>query len=197
MVLIWIERGKDRCRRLVRERQGSTAVEFGLIGTAIVFLILGAMQVGLYLYTSAAMEAAVTKAMRQVMTGTASAGAMTAAQFRSNILCPLLPGGLSCSNVITNLVIVSQGTNPNGFYQFVNAAQSWIVPPTMDNTQTSFCTGTAGSVVYAQVYYAMPVVLPFVFANKTAQWQGRSAFFVGAFAAFRNEPFQSNSQGAC
>jgi Flp pilus assembly protein TadG len=197
MVLTCIERGKDRLRRLVRDRQGSTAVEFGVVGTALVFLILGAMQVGLYLYTSAAMEAAVTKAMRQVMTGTASAGAMTAAQFRSNILCPLLPGGLSCSNVITNLVIVSQGTNPNGFYQFVNAAQSWIVPPTMDNTQTSFCTGTAGSVVYAQVYYAMPVVLPFVFANKTAQWQGRSAFFVGAFAAFRNEPFQSNSQGAC
>ncbi len=188
---------KTAFERFGRERRGSTAVEFALIGCGLVLLVIGTMQVGLYLYVSAAMEAAVTKAMRQVMTGAASSGAMTADQFRTNVLCPLLPSGLPCANVITNLVIVSQGTNPNGFYQFVNAAQSWIKPPTMDNTQTSFCTGTAGSVIYAQAYYAMPIIVPIVFSTVATQWQGKATYFVGAFAAFRNEPFQTTAQGAC
>lgn len=190
-------RGRNAVGAFVRKRSGSVAVEFGLIGGAIILLILGTMQVGLYLYVSASVEAAVTKATRQVMTGAVSAGSMTADQFRTNVLCPLLPVGLACSNVITNLAIVSQGTNPGGFYQFVNSSRSWIVPPTMDNTQTSFCTGTAGSVIYAQVYYAMPIIEPIVFAATNSRWQGRPVYFVGAFAAFRNEPFQSSAQGAC
>lgn len=188
---------KAASRRFRGERRGSTAVEFGLIGFGLILLVIGTMQVGLYLYVSASMEAAVTKAMRQVMTGAASSGAMTADQFRTNVLCPLLPSGLPCANVITNLVIVSQGTNPNGFYQFVNAAQSWIKPPAMDNTQTSFCTGTAGSVIYAQAYYAMPIIVPIALSTVTTQWHGKAAYFVGAFAAFRNEPFQTTTQGAC
>lgn len=182
---------------LARNKRGSVAVEFAMIGSALFLLVLGTMQIGVYLYIAATMERAVATATRQVMTGTASAGSMTAAQFRSNVLCPLLPAAMSCSSVITNIVTVSQGADPNGFYQFVNSKRSWIVPPTMNNTQTSFCTGTAGSVIYAQVYYAMPIIIPVILRSVASTFNGKSVYFVGAFAAFRNEPFQSVSQGAC
>lgn len=180
-----------------RDSRGSTAVEFAFVGGFALFLLLATMQVGLYFYTSASLENATARAMRQVMTGATGSQSLTAAQFRTTVLCPLLPTGMSCSNVVTNIRTVPQGTYPNGFYQFVNSASSWIIPPTMDNTQTSFCTGSTGSVVYAQVYYAMPVLFPQVFGAAVSTWNGKSVFFIGSYAAFKNEPFQGSNNGSC
>lgn len=181
-----------------REAQGgAVAVEFALVGGIIILLLLGILQAGLYFYTAAVLENAVAKATRQVMTGNVGSASMTADQFRSSVLCPLLPTGMPCANVITNFSTVSSAPAPNGFHQFVNATASGIVPPTMDNTKTGFCTGAAGSVVFAQVYYAMPIVFPLLFNSIADTWQGSPALFVGAFAAFRNEPFQNASNGGC
>ncbi|WP_267425732.1 TadE/TadG family type IV pilus assembly protein [Methylobacterium sp. GC_Met_2] len=185
------------CARFCDAQDGTAAVEFAMIGGLLIFLSMGIMQVGLYVYTSAALENAVAKASRQIMTGAASAGTLTAAQFRSNVLCPALPSGLSCANIITNINTIPEASSPGGFYQYVNSQQSWIIPPSMDNTKTSFCTGTGGSVIYAQVYYAMPVLFPALIGTAATTWGGRSVYFVGSFAAFRNEPFQSSSNTGC
>jgi Flp pilus assembly protein TadG len=176
---------------------GTAAVEFAMIGGLLTFLLMGVMQIGFYIYTAAALEYAVAQATRQVMTGSASAGSMTADQFRSGVLCPLLPVSMSCARVITNINTVPEAASPGGFYQYVNSNASWIIPPAMDNTKTNFCTGAGGSVVYAQVYYAMPIYFPVLFKGVSGSWQGNSAYFVGAFAAFRNEPFQASSNGGC
>lgn len=182
-------------RRLRDDVQGSVAIEFSIIGSVALLLLLGSMQVGLYFYTSAALDAATAKAMRQVRTGAVGASTLTAAQFRTNVLCPLLPSTMSCSDIVTNIQIVPQASSPDGFYRFVNSDQSGIVKPTMDNSVTAFCTGKSGSVVYAQIYYAMPIVLLSILKLPAAVWNGRSVFFVGSYAAFKNEPFQSASGG--
>ena len=178
-------------------QDGAAAVEFAMVGALLTFLLIGLMQVGLYIYTAAALENAVAQATRQVMTGSASSSSMTADQFRSGVLCPLLPTGMSCANVISNINTIPEAASPGGFYQYVNSDASWIIPPSMDNTKTSFCTGTGGSVIYTQVYYAMPIVFPVLFKGISSSWQGRSVYFVGAFAAFRNEPFQASSNSGC
>ena len=168
-----------------------------MIGGLLTFLLIGVMQVGLYIYTAAALENAVAQATRQVMTGSASSSSMTSDQFRSGVLCPLLPTGMSCANVISNINTVPEAASPGGFYQYVNSNASWIIPPSMDNTKTNFCTGAGGSVIYAQVYYAMPIVFPVLFKGISSTWQGKSVYFVGSFAAFRNEPFQASSNSGC
>lgn len=162
----------------------------------MILLVLGSMQLGLYLYVSAALDYATSRAMRQVRTGSASSSSLTAAQFRTNILCPLLPSMMSCSNIVTNIQTVAQAASPNGFYTFVNSNQSGILPPTMDNSQTAFCTGSTGSVVYAQIYYAMPLLFLSMFNLPSATWNGQSVYFVGSYAAFKNEPFQGGV-GSC
>ena len=104
---------------------------------------------------------------------------------------------MTCANLVTNINTVPQAASPGGFYQYVNSKASWIIPPSMDNTKTSFCTGSGGSVIYAQIYYAMPIIVPILFNSVSTNWQGKSVYFIGAFAAFRNEPFQASSNGGC
>lgn len=188
---------KPFVRRLRDDTHGTAAVEFGLVGSLCILLIVETMQAGFYFYTSGALEFATAKAMRQVLTGNVATGGLTATQFRTTILCPLLPAAMPCSNVITNLRSVSQDPSSQGFYAFVTADQSAIIPPTMDNTQTNFCAGTTGTVIYAQVYYAMPVFSPAWRMIGATMFNGALAHFVGAASVFRNEPFQAGQAAAC
>ena len=127
-------------RPFIKNRQASAAVEFALIGLLCVELIIETMQAGLYFYTSASLEFATGKAVRQIMTGSVGSQGLTAAQFRTNILCPLLPSTMPCGNVVTNISTVSEDVAPNGFYLFVNASQSAVIQPTMNNNQTNFAS---------------------------------------------------------
>ena len=184
------------CRVLCRASGGSVAVEFAFIGGLCIWLILETMQAGLYFYTSASLEMAAGKAARQIIVGAVNSQGLTATQFRSNVLCPLLPGGISCANIVTNIRNVTEDVAPNGFYTFVNANQSAVIAPTMDNTQTTFCPGGSSSVVYMQVYYAMPVFSPTWLAVGATVWNGLKVHFVSAAAAFKNEPFLATAQPA-
>jgi hypothetical protein len=48
--------------------------------------------------------------------------------------------------------------------------------------------------VYIQVYYGMPVFSPIWWAVASQTWNGATVHFVGASAAFKNEPYQGNQQ---
>lgn len=122
---------------------------------------------------------------------------MTAAQFRTNVLCPLLPTAMSCSNIISNLQAVPEDLKPKGFYTFINASQTGIVAPTMDNTKTNFCPGTTSGVVYAQIFYAMPVFSPTWKLVGSVQWNNSTVHFVNAAATFKNEPFSVSKPPSC
>ncbi|HEX4767468.1 MAG TPA: TadE family protein [Lichenihabitans sp.] len=188
---------KIRWRDFSAAKAGSAAVEFAFVGGVAIFLVIEAMQTGFYFFVSASLDRATTKAARQILTGGVSGQGLTALQFRSQVLCPLLPSLMPCANVVTNIQTVPEGTSPNGFYSFVKSDQSGIIMPTMDNNKTSYCIGTTGSYVYIQVFYAMPTMSPAWTALSSASWNGSAVHFVGAYAAFKNEPFQGSAQGSC
>jgi Flp pilus assembly protein TadG len=181
---------------LARHSAGVAAIEFAMVAPVLILLVIETLQIGFYFYTSATLNDATQHAARQILVGAVEQQGLTAAQFRSQILCPQLPASMSCSNVITNISNVAEGLNPNGFYAFVNPNQTAIVQPTMNNNQTSFCPGSTGSYIYIQVYYAMPLISPIWIAIGSTNWNGGSVHFVSAYAAFKNEPF-SGSQSSC
>lgn len=180
-----------------RDARGTVAIEFAIVGMACIGLIVETMQAGFYFYTSAALTNATAKAMRQVMTGAVKQQGLTATQFRTQVLCPMLPAAMPCSSVVTNIQSVAEDVSPNGFYQFVNAAQTAVTTPAMDNSKTSFCPGGSGTVIYAQVYYAMPVFSPAWKAAGTVNFNGVQSHLVPAAAVFKNEPFQSSTSSGC
>jgi Flp pilus assembly protein TadG len=181
--------------RFAADRYGSAAVEFALIALVSILLLTEALQAGLYFYTSAALERAVSKASRQIMTG--SVQGLSATQFRTTIVCPVIVStNLSCANVVTNIQTVAEAISPDGFYKLVNAAQTALILPTMDNTKTNFCVGSTGSYVYVQVFYAMPV-FSLIWRAVATTFNGASSFLIQSTAVFKNEPFQATTPSSC
>lgn len=164
-------------------------------------------QVGLYFYFSTTLYYVTQKATRQILTGGVANQGLTAAQFRTQILCPLLPGTMSCNNIITNIQVVPpwSGLTSGGFYTFTNIVNNnsnplgytmtGLTTPPMNNNQTNFCIGSPGSLVAAQVYYAMPLIgIPNMLANASV-YNGNSVIFISATSVFKNEPFTTGYSG--
>jgi Flp pilus assembly protein TadG len=194
-------------RRLADDRSGVSAVEFAIIVPLFAGLVFMIAQIGLYFYFSTSLYYVTGKATREILTGAVASQGLTAAQYRTQILCPLLPGSMSCNNIITNIQIVPPygGATSGGFYSLTNIVNnpsspggytmSGLTTPPMNNNLTSFCIGAAGSIIAAQVYYAMPVIgIPAMFAH-AATFNGQSVIFISATSVFKNEPFTSSNNG--
>ncbi len=184
-------RGASAFLAFGRAREASAAVEFGLIALFSLELLTEAMQAGLYFYTSASLEHATRTSVRQILTGNTSSQNLTAAQFRSNQVCPALAAvHLSCGNVISNIETLNEDVYPNGFYKFVNSAQTALVQPTLDNNKTAYCIGSPGSYVFVQILYGMPVFSP-IWRTFATSFNGAPSYILQSTAAFRNEPYQA------
>jgi Flp pilus assembly protein TadG len=197
--------------RFIGERSGIAAVEFAALSGLFVGLLFMVAQMGLYFYFSTTLYYVTQKATRQILTGTVVNDAptgLTAAQYRTQILCPILTqasfGSMSCNNIITNIQVVPPwtGDTSGGFYTLTNMVNNASNPlgytmtglttPPMNNNQTSFCIGTPGAIIVAQVYYAMPVVgIPAMLTNAST-YNGSSVIFISATSVFKNEPFINN-----
>ena len=172
---------------------GVSAIEFALLlplFTGFVFMIL---QVGLYFYYSTYLSYATDIAARQIMTGAVASQGLTAAQFRTNLLCPALAGAMSCNNIVTNVTVVPPGNNGAGWTALTNS--TGLVTPAMDNSKTSFCIGAGGSLVALEVFYAMPVLGIPQMLSGAITYNNQSVIFIGASAAIKNEPFSAANAG--
>jgi Flp pilus assembly protein TadG len=198
-------------RRFIGERSGIAAVEFAALSGLFVGLLFMVAQIGLYFYFSTTLYYVTQRATRQILTGSVVNDAptgLTAAQYRTQILCPILTqasyGSMSCNNIITNIQVVPPwtGDTSGGFYSLTNMVNNASNPlgytmtglttPQMNNNQTSFCIGTPGAIIVAQVYYAMPVIgIPAMLTNAST-YNGSSVIFISATSVFKNEPFINN-----
>ena len=187
----------ETTRRFGDDDSGTVAIEFAMVGSLVIALILETMQGGLFLYQQAALERATASAARQIMVGNASTSSLTSAQFQTQIVCASLPAAMSCANISLDSEVVSQDVAPNGFYAFAKSDMSGLVPMPSQSA-TTFCTGASGSVVYLRVSYTGRTLSPawtaIAKANGTTL-NGAPAYRVTSYAAFRNEPFQGSGSG--
>jgi Flp pilus assembly protein TadG len=191
-------------RAFVRREDGSAA-EFATLMPLFAALLFVIAQMGLYFYYSASLYYVTQAASRQILTGSVANRNLIAATFRTQVLCPLLPGSMSCSNVITNIQVVPESSQPGGFYSLMNYVKNssstlgytmtGLATVPMNNSNTTYCIGTPGAVVAVEVYYAMPVLgISWFLANATT-YNGQSVIFINATAAFKNEPFTTSYAG--
>jgi Flp pilus assembly protein TadG len=190
--------------RFARDRRAVTAVEFAILSPIFIWLVFQICQIGLYFFFSASLYRVTEQATRQILLGSVANSSLTAAQYRSQILCPMLPSEMSCANIITNIQ-VAPSYSSGGFYSLTNYQTSksnplgytltGVTTPPLDNSKTSFCIGSGGSMVAVQVFYAMPVLgLPWMLPGST-MWNGRPSIFIGATSVFKNEPFTTSYKG--
>jgi len=180
-------------RRFGAAVEGVSAIEFAMLLPLFAGLLLVILQVGLYFYYTTYLAYATDVAARHIMTGDVASQGLTAAQFRTTYLCPSLPGGMSCNNIITNVQVVPAGNNGAGWTALTGS--TGIVRPAMDNAKTTFCIGTGGSLIAVEVFYAMPVLgIPQMLPGATT-FNNQQVVFIQATSAIKNEPFVAANAG--
>jgi Flp pilus assembly protein TadG len=189
---------KSPAARFIVEARGTTAVEFALIAPILIATILFLMSIGYMLVMSQTLDYATQKASRTIRTGQSSG--VTQTNFRTGTLCPLLPSMFNCNDVIVNIQSVSttDANYPNEYYSFVNAAQSGLVIPQLDNTKTNYYAANAQCVVYVQVLYPVNIFMSFLSSSTIATtYNGRKVYLIMATSTFLTEPFSGSTTTTC
>lgn len=165
-------------------------MEFALVGSAFIMTTLFVMVVGVIFYIGEVIDYATSAAARDILTGTAQANSATVATFTQSV-CNRLPAGITCGNLVVNLYVVPEATQPAGYYAFVKADQSGLLTPALTPGSGQFTLGKRGDYQYLQVVYPI-TFMPSAFAamlSGGATFNGKPAFLATATAAFRNELF--------
>ena len=174
---------------------GVAAIEFALLAPIFCYIIFLIFQIGLYLYFLASLDNAVSIASRQVLTGRFANSGLSPNDFRTNVLCPLLPSVMSCNSIILNSVVIGPGNSGAGWSVAFNPTWTALNMPSMDNSKTTVCLGNTSSIVAMQVYYAMPVLGIPTGLGIVSPFNGSTVIFLRSTATWMNEPFSSSYTG--
>jgi len=168
--------------RFWSNKRGATAVEFALIATPLIALVLASLQTAVIFFFDQALQTATQKTARTLMTGSVQTANLTQTQFQT-ALCANLPSQFQCSKVMVDvesavsfpaistapLVLTYNGSN--------NVTNTW-----------NFNPGVAGSIVIMRVMYDWPVVGgPFAIGLSN---QPNGSHLMVATVVFKNEPYQ-------
>jgi len=164
--------GFSRCTR------GGAALEFALIATPFLGLLLAIVQTGLVFFAGQVLQASTAQAARQIMTGQAQAQGMTSAQFQQAV-CANAGGLFNCGGLSVNV----QTFTSFSAISRLNPVQNGAINPAL----LGFQPGIAGNIELVQVYYPWPVG-PNIFGVNLANLGGSSSLLI-ATSVFRNEPY--------
>jgi len=166
--------------RIRTDQSGGTALEFALIATPLLLMLLGGLQLALMFLISSTLSAATNTVARQIRTlQYAGSGATAQADFASQI----------CSNMgwlqstCTSNIWVDVETAPS----FAGASSTNpISGGTFQPNNLGFSASNAGQIVLVKAYYLWPVYTPILFGPLQALNNGQVV--ISASSAFRNEP---------
>jgi len=171
-----------RLRVFQKDERAAATVEFSLVALPLLGMILAALQLSMVFFADQMLQSAATNAGRELMTGQAQSGGMTAAQFET-LVCNRAAGFFNCSNLMVDV-------ESAGSFSAVNTA-----PPTITydsngkvTNQWSWSPGAAGQVVIVKVMYNWPVFGPTVLGLSN---QPNGGHLLLAVTVFKDEPFPS------
>jgi Flp pilus assembly protein TadG len=142
-----------RGRRFLRGEEGATAVEFGLVATPFVALLVAIIQTMVVFFAQRLLDEVVSQASRTIQTGQAQASSLTQSQFTSWV-CQKTVILFTCGSFMVN--VQSSGTFASAssttptltFDSHGNVTNSW-----------NYQLGNPGDIVVVQVMYQWPVML--------------------------------------
>lgn len=173
---------RTRLRAFVADRRAATAVEFAILVTPLLFLVLAALQLAIIFFANQWLETAAIQAGRQLMTGADQAQGMTQSQFQQAV-CAKAPAMFSCPGIMVDVQSASSystiSTTPLSltYDSAGNVSNTWTYSP-----------GAGGDIVILRVMYDWPVIAAPLLPGLANQPNG-SRLLV-ATAVFKNEPFQ-------
>lgn len=174
-----------------KDIRGATAIEFAMVSPLLILTILFVMYVGMIEYLNQALDNATMRAARQIMTGYVQKNSVSQTNFRTQVLCPYLPKALSCNNVIIRIQTVSQGSKPNGYYNFVNSDATALNMPVLNVDSNPYSPGVQQAYVYMQVVYPLTSIPSFLTSllGQNTNYNGKQSYLLESTAVFKNEQY--------
>jgi len=177
---------RNGCAAFIKDRRGATAVEFAIVATPFLALIVALIQTFMVFFAQSHLEAVVQQASRQIQTGqtqTSTTGDTTAqaqTAFHQTV-CSQVAILFSCSGLMVDVQVATSWSTANTSTPTLtydaqgNVTNVWQYNP-----------GNAGDIVVVRVMYLWPVFLgPLGF---TLSNQPNGSRLLMATAAFQNEP---------
>jgi Flp pilus assembly protein TadG len=163
-------------RRLIRHEDGSTAVEFGLLGIPFFGLMFAIIETSFVFFAGQTLETATADASRLIMTGQAQMQSFDQAKFKESV-CARIYALFDCANGVKIDVRTAASFSAADLNKPIDANGN------LTNNFT-FQPGNAGDIVIVRVMYQWPI-----YVARLSDLAGNKRLLM-ATAAFRNEPYQ-------
>jgi Flp pilus assembly protein TadG len=183
MTEVEITRRKKRrsgCGGFIADNRGATAVEFALVATPFLALIVALIQTFLVFFAQEFLESVAQQSSRLVLTGQVQSQQMKQEDFRKAV-CAQAVILFSCDGVMVDVQVVNAWSAANTsaptltFDGDGKVANTWQFDP-----------GDVGDIVVVRVMYQWPVLLGPLGFNLSNLSNGNR--LIMASAAFQNEP---------
>lgn len=174
----WSPGGRPPRAGFMRNRDGSAAVEFGLVVLPFCIMIFAVLEVALIFTLDSVLENAAISAGRLVRTGQASAQGMTATEFKAQ-LC-------SRMSIFSGDCPARASIDVRVIPQFDTTPPDPLAGEGFDPSSLTYANGDPGDLILVRVWYQHPLLTTFL-SQGLSQIGDRTAVLT-ATTAFRNEP---------
>jgi Flp pilus assembly protein TadG len=165
---------------LAIDARGAAAVEFAIVGSAFMMMLLAAFEFGYMLFVQSVLDNAARDAARLIRTGQAQGSSNPTSTF-STLLCNEVGSLIGCGNIIYQAQVFNDW----------NSAQTAVdTPPSRDSNgnfiSAGFSPGTAGQIMVVTVTYNYPFFTSWIGGLVGGSSQ---TAFMESVVVFQNEPY--------
>ena len=180
-------RRRHLTKRLVRDEDGSAAIEFALVAMPFLLFVLGLLGMGLYFLASTSLEYGVEAASRKLRTGEAEKGNMTVDSFRE-LVCQSAGSYIDCGKIST---IVQHASTWSGITPQTCTDQDGnrVGSTGSSGELISKYAGSASEVVLVTLCYEWDLAQRFGFLKLGSSGDGSGPAIIQAATAFKSEPY--------
>ena len=171
-------------RRFIRQEDGATAVEFGMVALPFLALTFAILETALVFFADQTLEAAVSDSARLILTGQAQTASYSQADFKTQV-CNRLYGMFDCTKLTVDVKNYST-------FALINTTPP-VTNGKIDTTKTGYVPGGPGCIEAISLYYPWPIYVTLLGDHLDNLTSGIRLLV--ATSVFRNEPY--GGSGAC
>ncbi len=169
-----------RIRRYGKNRDGSAAVEFGLVAPMFFALLIGLVEIGIVMFANEVLENAAEDTSRMLRTGEAKTTGMTPQQFKTALCGKLLTPMFACPSVTLHINIFKD-------FDAIQKLPNIVGPNGQLKPDAANDFGKPLEVVVMRVAYPWTIYGRFPGFNLANQ--GNHTRILTSTVVFRNEPY--------
>lgn len=182
-------KNRPASRRLLRNEDGSAAIEFAMVGLPFLLFVLGIMGYGLFFLSTNFLQYGVEAAARKIRTGeyktAGKNGVMTVEEFRA-LACSAARPVIDCGKMS---VIVQHGLDWTGISPVACTNAQGDMTVSTGNPKDDLSAGGASEVVLVTLCYKWDLADSFSFLKLGSGPSGTGPAVLQAATAFKSEPY--------